>query len=120
MVSTGTQKVMGIEKAVKSIADLDRVTRQRFGVDDRYGGISLEFEPDRTEKASVDRCNLYGKDLTFQDALESSNERFIEDIPDVIEKTEIIKVVQVKNIVMIAKKISPPNLNWHCLRQILG
>lgn len=45
MASAGTKKVMGIEKAVKSIADLDRATRQQFGVDDQYRGISLEFKP---------------------------------------------------------------------------
>lgn len=45
MASAGTKKVMGIEKAVKNIADLDRATRQQFGVDDQYGGISLEFKP---------------------------------------------------------------------------
>ncbi len=33
------------------------------------------MEPDRTEKATVDRCNLCGKDLTDQDSLESSNKR---------------------------------------------
>ena len=60
------------------------------------GNRPKNFKPDRTEKATVDRCNLCGKDLTFQDALESSNERFIEDIPDVVEKPEIIKVVQEK------------------------
>ena len=45
MASAGTKKVMGIEKAVKSISDLDQATRQRFGVDDQYGSISLEFKP---------------------------------------------------------------------------
>ena len=60
------------------------------------GNRPKNFKPDRTEKATIDRCNLCGKDLTFQDALESSNERFIEDIPDVVEKPEIIKVVQEK------------------------
>ena len=60
------------------------------------GNRPKNFKPDRTEKATVARCNLCGKDLTFQDALESSNERFIEDIPDVVEKPEIIKVVQEK------------------------
>jgi len=45
MASAGTKKVLGIEKAVKNIADLDQATRQQFGVDDQFRGISLEFNP---------------------------------------------------------------------------
>ena len=53
-------------------------------------------KPDRTEKATVDNCSLCGKDLTDQKALDSSNDRIIEDIPDVVEKPEVIKVEQEK------------------------
>lgn len=52
--------------------------------------------PDRTEKATVDRCSLCGKDLTDEPPLESSNERIIEDIPDIIEKPEVIQIEQEK------------------------
>jgi len=45
MASAGTKKVMGIEKAVKNIAALDRDTRRLYGVDNRFRGISLEFKP---------------------------------------------------------------------------
>ena len=45
MASAGTKKVMGIEKAVKNIADLGLATRQKFGVNDQFRGISLEFNP---------------------------------------------------------------------------
>ena len=45
MVSAGTKKVMGIEKAVKSIADLGLATREKFGVNDQFRGVSLEFNP---------------------------------------------------------------------------
>ena len=38
------------------------------------GNRPKNVEPDRTEEATVDRCNLCGKDLTGQDPLESSNE----------------------------------------------
>ena len=52
--------------------------------------------PDRREKATVDRCSLCGKDLTDEAPLESSNERIIEDIPDIIEKPEVIQIEQEK------------------------
>ena len=54
MASAGTKKVLGIEKAVKNIADLDQATRQRFGVDDQYRGISLEFKPPEITKVLND------------------------------------------------------------------
>ena len=60
------------------------------------GNRPKNFEPDRTEKATVDCCSLCGKDLTGQDPLESSNVRIIEDIPDIVERPEVIKVVQEK------------------------
>ena len=60
------------------------------------GNRPKNAEPDRTEKATVDCCNLCGKDLTGQDPLESSNERIIEDIPDIVERPEVIKVEQEK------------------------
>ena len=60
------------------------------------GNRAKNDEPDRTEKATVNECSQCGKDLTDQPALESSNERIIEDIPDPVEKPEITKVVQEK------------------------
>jgi len=60
------------------------------------GNRAKNAEPNRTEKATVDECSRCGKDLTDQPPLESSNERIIEDIPDPIEKPEVIKVVQEK------------------------
>jgi len=60
------------------------------------GNRPKNAEPDRTEKATVDRCNLCGKDLTGKEPLESSNERIIEDIPDIVERPEVIKVEQEK------------------------
>lgn len=60
------------------------------------GNRPKNLQPDRTEKATVDRCNLCGKDLTDQDPLESSNERIIEDIPDIVERPEVIKAEQEK------------------------
>ena len=49
-----------------------------------------------SKKAAVDNCSLCGKDLSDQKVLESSNGRIIEDIPDVIERPEVIKVEQEK------------------------
>ncbi len=53
-------------------------------------------KPDRTETAMVDECDLCGKDLRDKPALESANERIIEDIPDPEERTEVIKIIQEK------------------------
>ena len=60
------------------------------------GNRPKKLEPDRTEKATVDHCSLCGRDLSDQEPLETSNGRIIEDIPDVIERPEIIKVEQEK------------------------
>jgi len=60
------------------------------------GNRPKNVEPDRTEKATVDRCFLCDKDLIGQDPLESSNERIIEDIPDIVERPEVIEVEQEK------------------------
>ena len=60
------------------------------------GNRRKHVEPTRTEKATVDECSLCGKDLSEHPPLESSNERIIEDIPEAIEKPDIIKVVQEK------------------------
>jgi len=60
------------------------------------GNRPKDVEPDRREEATVDRCNLCGKDLTGQDPLASSNERIIEDIPDIVERPEVIKIEQEK------------------------
>ena len=60
------------------------------------GNRPKNLEPNRTEKATVDRCDLCGKDLADQKPLESANIRIIEDIPDAVEKPEVIEVVQEK------------------------
>ena len=60
------------------------------------GNRPKNVEPDRTEKATIDRCSLCDKDLTGQDPLESSNKRIIEDIPDIVERPEVIEVEQEK------------------------
>jgi transposase len=60
------------------------------------GNQSKKLKPDRTEKATVVNCSLCGKDLSGQKVLESSNGRIIEDIPDVVERPEVIKVEQEK------------------------
>jgi transposase len=60
------------------------------------GNCPKNLEPNRTEKATVDRCDLCGKDLTDQEPLESANIRIIEDIPDVVERLEVIQIEQEK------------------------
>ena len=60
------------------------------------GNRPKKLKPDRTEKATVDNCSICGKDLSKEKALETSNSRIIEDIPDVVEKPAVIKVEQEK------------------------
>ena len=60
------------------------------------GNRPKDIKPNRTEKAKVDRCSLCGKDLSDQEPLESTNERIIVDIPDVVEKLEVIEIEQEK------------------------
>jgi hypothetical protein len=60
------------------------------------GNTAKNRQPDREEVATLDQCDLCGKDLSKKDALESSNERVIEDIPDPVETTEVVKVLQEK------------------------
>lgn len=49
-------------------------------------------KPNREEKATVEECCLCGQDLTKEKPLESPNYRTIEDIPDTVEKLEIISI----------------------------
>ena len=60
------------------------------------GNRPKEIKPNRTEKATVDSCSLCGKDLSGQEPLEITNERIIEDIPNIVQKLEGIKIEQEK------------------------
>ena len=60
------------------------------------GNSPKDIKPNRTEKAKVDSCSLCGKDLSDQEPLESTNERIVMDIPDVVEKLEVIEIEQEK------------------------
>ncbi|MCP4949267.1 MAG: transposase, partial [Aestuariibacter sp.] len=60
------------------------------------GNKAKHRTPDRTETATVNECDLCGKDLRDKEALKSSNERIIEDIPDPVEETEVVKIIQEK------------------------
>ncbi len=60
------------------------------------GNRPKNLAPDRREKATVDGCSLCGKDLTDRPPLKSSNERIIEDIPDIVERPEVIQIEQEK------------------------
>jgi transposase len=53
-------------------------------------------EPTRTETAEVEECSLCGRDLSDEKPLATTNERIIEDIPDVAEETEVVRVQQEK------------------------
>ena len=69
-----------------------RTTKPRAGA----GNKAKQRTPDRTETATVDDCELCGKDLRDKEPLKSSNERLIEDIPDPVEETEVVKIIQEK------------------------
>jgi transposase len=60
------------------------------------GNQRKDKKPTREEKARVNNCYLCGKDLDENEALESSNDRMIEDIPPPSFEPEIILVKQEK------------------------
>jgi transposase len=60
------------------------------------GNEAKHRKPNRTETATLDQCDLCGKDLSDKQALNSRNERIIEDIPDPVEKTDVVKIIQEK------------------------
>ena len=69
------------------------------------GNRPKNLKPDRIEEAMVDHCTLCGKDLSDEKPLETSNGRIIEDIPDIVERPEVIKVVQEKKYCPDCKKV---------------
>ena len=60
------------------------------------GNSPKNLKPNETATATVDRCNMCDKDLSEQPPLESTNERIIEDIPDIPEEPVITLVTQQK------------------------
>ena len=60
------------------------------------GNRPKNLKPNETATAKVDKCDLCGKDLSDQPPLESTNERIIEDIPDIPEEPVITLVTQEK------------------------
>ena len=60
------------------------------------GNRPKDLKPSQKSTATVDKCDLCGKDLSDQAPLESTNERIIEDIPDLPEEPIITLVTQQK------------------------
>ena len=60
------------------------------------GNQAKTRKPNRTQTATVDHCDRCGKDLSDKKALKSRNERIIEDIPDPVEETDVVKIIQEK------------------------
>ena len=60
------------------------------------GNRPKNLSPSREETATVDKCDLCGKDLSDQEPLESTNERIIEDIVAPPEETVVTLVTQQK------------------------
>ena len=62
-------------------------------------------QPDRTETVTVDQCDRCGKDLRDKPALNSTNERVIEDITEPAEQTDVIKIIQEKKYCVDCKHV---------------
>ncbi len=60
------------------------------------GNKAKPRKPDRTETVKVDQCDRCGQDLRDKPALESHNERIVEDIPDPVEQPEVVTIIQEK------------------------
>ena len=60
------------------------------------GNRTKTKKPDQTVTASVEQCDLCGKDLSDQEPLKSTNERIIEDIVAPPEETVVTLVTQQK------------------------
>ena len=80
------------DKKEKKKKKKKRPTKPRAGA----GNKAKPRTPHRTETATVDECDLCGKDLRDKQALKSSNKRIIEDIPDPVEETDVIQIIQEK------------------------
>ena len=60
------------------------------------GNRPKKLSPNSEETATVDKCDLCGKDLCDQAPLENANERIIEDIVTPPEETIVTQVIQQK------------------------
>jgi len=60
------------------------------------GNSQKIYKPDRTEYVTVEKCSICGKDLCEEKPLKSPNERSYIDIPEPVEKSENVKVIQEK------------------------
>lgn len=60
------------------------------------GNRPKNLKPNQKETATVESCDLCGKDLGDKPPLESTNERIVEDIPEPPEETIITLVTQQK------------------------
>ena len=69
------------------------------------GNRAKNKEPNQTATATVEECDICGKDLSNQAALESSNERIIEDIPEPPEETVVTLVTQEKKYCSDCKEV---------------
>jgi len=82
----------GVGNDVKKKKGKGRGKKPRKGA----GNRPKNLKPDRTEKSTVGRCTLCGKDLSDKKPLPTINGRMIEDIPEPVERPEVIKVDQEK------------------------
>jgi transposase len=78
--------------------DKDKKKRKRRNRKPRKGAGNRPKNkiPNQTATASVEQCDLCGRDLSAQETLSSTNERIIEDIPEPPEETIVTLVTQQK------------------------
>lgn len=60
------------------------------------GNVRKDKKITRSIRTTVDTCDNCDKDLTEEPALQSSNERIVEDIPDIVRETVITRIEQEK------------------------
>ncbi|RZB36809.1 MAG: hypothetical protein SRB2_01888 [Desulfobacteraceae bacterium Eth-SRB2] len=84
------------EKGCSKGKDKSKKKRKRRKPRKGAGNCPKNKEPNGTKTATVENCDLCGKDLSDKAPLESCNNRIIEDIPDLPEETVITLVKQEK------------------------
>ena len=78
----------------KAAPKIKKREKRNVGVENR--NRAKNKKPNQKATASVEQCDLCGKDLRDQPPPKSTNERIIEDIPDPPEKTNVTAITQQK------------------------
>lgn len=92
----------------KGVGNDGKGKRKGRGKKGRKGaGNKLKGRPvTRSEYSEIEKCKICGRDLSKRQALESTNSRIIEDIPELPLALEVIEVVQEKKYCPDCKKVN--------------